>query len=422
MMHACKKLVIAFLASCAKRKLKHWHPMVIAVTGSVGKTTTKEVIAAVVAQKYRVKKTEGNYNTDIGLPLTMLNMNTPRSWWKWPWVLIRSFLSSFQHDQQDCFVVEMGADKPGDITYLTSLVHPNIAVVTNVAPVHLAEGQFQDIRSIQQEKSMLVRCLSAHELAILNNDNPLTREMTTMTKAVTLLYGKSETSQVRVTQWKREEAGISFSVQYQGNIYPFFAPVFGEFLLYAFLPAIAVGFYLQIPVENLQDAIAHIRLPKGRFNRIEGINGSILMDSTYNASPYAVREAVDTFVQMPAKRKILVLGSMNELGKQSVEEHRKIGMYVAFVPDILLTVGREASFIADAAKQKNPALPVYAVLHYREAIAVLQPLLKEGDLVLLKGSQNTIFLEEVVKALMRDPSKASDLLVRQGPEWQQKKG
>jgi UDP-N-acetylmuramoyl-tripeptide--D-alanyl-D-alanine ligase len=421
MMHSCKKLVIAFLASCAKRKLKHWHPLVIAITGSVGKTTAKEVIATVLSERYHVKKTEGNYNTEIGLPLTILNVKTPGDVWGWPFVLIRSFLSSFQQDQHDCFVVEMGADKPGDIAYLTTLIHPQIGIVTNVEKVHLAEGQFKDLQDIQKEKSMMIRCLSAEELAILNNDNRYTREMAKMTKAHTLFYGKEKTSHVHLVQWQSTMQGLSFSVQYHDGEYEFSSPVIGEFFLYAFLPAITVGLYLHIPIEQLQQSIANFSLPKGRFNLIAGINHSMLIDSTYNASPYAVQEAVHAFSQMPARRKILVLGSMNELGQQSAEEHQKLGSYVASFCDILLTVGAEAAHISSSAARKVPTLKIHHCGNYHEAVDFLHPLLQKGDLVLLKGSQNNVFLEEMVKALMQDPTKAKDLLVRQGPEWKRKK-
>lgn len=416
-----RNCVVRYLAYCAKRKLKIWHPIVVAVTGSVGKTTTKDIIASVLSTHFQVRKTEGNYNTDIGLPLSILNISVGASLLSWFGIIWRAWKAGFQADTASHYIIEMGADKPGDIRYLTSLIKPDVSIVTNIAKVHLEVGQFQDERAIQQEKSEIIRILTSNDLAILNNDNPHTREMKQQTVARTLLYGTTLESDLRVNSLRYTDDGIAFTVDYNNDRYHFTSSVLGDFFIYAFLPAIAVGLEFKIPIESIQEVITSFKPPKGRFNKIQGVKGSIIIDSSYNSSPYAAREAITSFSSVQGKRKIIVLGTMNELGAYSSEEHRSIGQYVATRCDMLITVGEDARIIAETAKKIVPQLVVTVCQNYQEASIYLSSIIQEGDLILCKGSQNNVFLEEVVKSIMQDPSQASTLLVRQGREWERKK-
>lgn len=457
-----RNVITNYLTWCAQRKLRRWNPVVIGITGTVGKTTTKEMIAHILESHFAVKKSEGGLNSDIGLPLTILNLKTGYNAVSWLTIIVRAFTESFRSEAARYFIAEMGADKPGDIEHLTKIARPHISVVTSVARVHLNEDQFKNEEDIFDEKSKLVSCLGKDDIAILNADNEWTLKMKEKTSANVFLFSRKKDSQVELVESKATLEGITFTIRYEEKEYSFSSPVVADFLAFTFLPAILLGFLLKVPIEKIHEAVQSFRMPNGRFSFIEGINGSWIIDSSYNSSSYASREALSTLAKLPAQRKIAVLGNMNELGKYSEEEHKSIGAFAADKCDLLITVGKDAHWIAQAASDQQLAVShtvdqsplerggdakrrrgvfvegmdkiqkkhqvnvtdefkVKSFMDFQSAADFLKPLIQKDDLILVKGSQNKVFLEELIKQIMRHPEKAPDILVRQGPEWTKKK-
>ncbi len=425
-----KQLVIALLTFFAKQKLRRSQPVIIGITGTVGKTTTKEIVAHLLSAQFPVKKSEGGLNSDIGLPLTILNQKTGYNLVSWIRILFFGFLESFKKEPARYFVAEMGADKPGDIAHLVSIAPPHISVVTSVARVHLNEDQFRDEDAIAAEKAKIVTGLGENDIAILNADNPWTFAMREKTKARVLLFGHSDQAHIRLEKVRATLEGITFEVSYQSRRFEFQAPVVGSFLASTFLPAILIAFLLDVPLSKIQERVSSFRMPNGRLSLIEGINDSWIIDSSYNSSAYACREALLTLSALPGNRKIAVLGNMNELGSFAEEEHREIGTFAAERCDLLVTVGQDAQWIAEEASGQKPGrqstadsrqLRIKSFLNYQQAAEYVKPLIQKGDLILVKGSQNKVFLEELIKQIMKHPETAHNVLVRQGPEWEKKK-
>ncbi|PIS32346.1 hypothetical protein COT40_00510 [Candidatus Peregrinibacteria bacterium CG08_land_8_20_14_0_20_41_10] len=422
-----KKTVLLILIWLARQKLKQTRPFIIGITGSIGKTTTKEAVFHLLQTKFKVKKNEGSYNTDFGLPLTVLNqksgLNSMQKWFK---ILLKGLGQLFQKEVCQYLVLEMGADKPGDITFLRKIVTPQIAVVTTVAPVHLAEGQFKNLEEIAEEKSQLLLNLSTESWTILNHDDPRVLKMSLKTKTKLLTYGTSLQANLIASQIQTDLNGLTFTVSHKNEQQVFQSPLLGKHQIYTLLPAIAVGITQGFSLAEAALSFRKFTGPRGRFNLISGIKNSKIIDSSYNASPLAMRGALEFLAAQNVPRKIAVLGSLNELGITAEQHHRAIGQQVASIVTLLVTVGKQAYWIAESAQTHNsqPAhhlvrgrLITHHFLDPEEAGHWLKDKLKTGDLILVKGSQNNIRLEKLIKIIMAEPEKATELLVRQGGEW-----
>lgn len=415
-----KKTVLRFLIALARIRLRRLRLFVVGVTGSIGKTSTKDAIYTVLKQRYQVYRSKKSYNTDFGLPLAILEQDSGfSSSVKWVRTLAGAAWNAFiggRHMQM--LVLEMGVDKPGDMDTLLKFVRPQVGVMTNIKPVHLAEGQFKDLDDIFREKRKLVESLPEKGIAILNADDPYIATLQGALTCRKILYGFSEAADLRAFGVKHSFEGLEFALQYKNQVTEAHVALLGAFQVYVILPAIAVALTQGFTLEEAALALQDYRLPPGRMNPIPGIKDSLIIDSSYNASPEAVKEALDILTESPG-RKIAVLGSMNELGEVSEAKHREIGRYAASRADVLLTVGSAAKWIHEEAL-KNGFLPGTAG-HFTDALEAaefLQKVLQKHDTILVKGSQNQVRLERLVKKLMRDPEKAETLLARQGAEWE----
>ena len=380
-----------------------FNPRVVGITGSVGKTTTKEITAAVLRQRFVTLKNPGNQNNEIGLPLTVLELN----------------------EQHQMMVLEMGMYDVGEIAQLCRIARPHVGVITNIGPVHLE--RLGSMERIVQAKTELVQALPADGVAVLNADDPLVAGMASQTQARVFWYGltppagrvgsRIETaghnpagrvgSRIETTDylWADEIEsegldGIRFRFHYQGDVLHVRAPLLGRHSVHTALRAAAVGLVEGLSweeiVRGMQQLDVQLRLIAAR-----GLNGATLLDDTYNASPASTMAALNLLADLPVHngRRIAVLGDMLELGSYEEEGHRKVGVRAADVVDLLVTVGQRARLIAEEALAAGlPAGRVLALANAQAALAELRSILGPGDVVLVKGSR-AVHMDDIATAL-----------------------
>jgi len=423
--------ILKYLATKALRRFK---PRIVGVTGSVGKTSTKEAIYTVLASKFRVRKNEKNYNNEIGLPLAILGLESGGgSPWKWMRVFLRAIgiiLFSRRKNYPEILVLELGADRPGDIKYLVDFIKPEIGVITAIGISHLEF--FQDKKNIAREKSFLVKALKRDELAVLNCDDEEVRAMAEQIKSKKIFYGFSEEADIQASdiffgydktkdQYGGDISsikGISFKLSYEGTTLPVrLIRSVGRPQIYAVLAATAVGIHFDMNLVEISEAFRDFQAPAGRLNLISGIRNTMIIEDSYNAAPQSTLAALEVLEKIEARRKIAVLGDMLELGRETEAGHREVGKRVAEVVDVLFAVGEKAKFIADEAKKagldKNN---IFCYNDSSEAGIPIQNMLQEGDVILVKGSQGAR-MERISEEIMLIPAEADKLLPRQTAEW-----
>lgn len=410
-------IIGTLLAYKARSYLKTNRVQVIAITGSVGKTSTKEAIFKLLSSKFDVYSSKKSFNTEFGLSLAVLQEEESGFTSVVAWLKILRRVLFQKKKVYKKVILEMGADKPGDIKKLVKIAAPKLAVVTNVRPVHLAEGQFSNLEAIAKEKGTLVRYLPREGMAVLNNDDEYVRRM--QTPAGKFTYGIHDEAMLRASEVKVSGKDLKFKAVYKGEVGEFVVPVIGEFQIYVLLPAIAVGLQLGMKLGECASALSDFKLPPGRMNPIAGVNRSQIIDSSYNASPTTVATALALLAEIKSSRKVAALGTMNELGEMTHEAHIEIGKKAAQIADVLVAVGHEAPTIKRGALEAGMKEDeVFTFFDSEEAGNFLKDRLKQGDLVLVKGSQNKVRMERLVKIIMKEPHKADQLLCRQGKVWE----
>lgn len=416
-----KFIITKILVFKAKQYLKTHRTQVIAITGSIGKTSTKEAMYHILKSHFKTYKSPGGFNTEIGLCLSILQeeesgFSSALSWLK---ILKRVFFGKKKPFEK--VILEMGADSPGDIKKLVNIANPKIGVITNVNPVHLGEGQFKDLEDIKKEKGSLIKKMGEGSLAILNFDDPLVKNMETYAQKI--FYGATAKSDAKSDVFafdiEQMAKNLKFKIRYQNEARNFKVPVLGNFQIYTLLPAIAVALKLGLSLKDCAKALKDYKTPPSRLSYIPGINGSDIIDSSYNSSPTSTAKVLDLLSGLKAERKIAALGTMNELGEISKEAHLKLGKKAKSVADVLLAVGTEATNIKQGAvdagmDEKN----VYTFFDSEEAGHFLEKFIQPKDLILVKGSQNRVRMEKLVKIIMNEPKKAKKLLCRQGEGWE----
>lgn len=429
-----KHFVTNSLAGFATRVIRRHKPFVIAITGSVGKSSAKQAIDAVLRDTFHVRTSPKNFNTDIGVPLTILDLpNGGRS----PIVWLSNLVSGWSQaafgmkHYPDTLVLEMGADRPGDIARLARIAPPDIAVVTAVGEAHLEFfGSVAGEGGVQKEKRALVEALDADGIAVLNADDALVLAMRSASKGRVMTYGFSVDADVRATDAamqvdirERAECGMRFAISHAGVSARAFMPgVLGMPAVSAALAAAAVGLAKNLPLSEIAARLHDVEAPPGRMRALTGIKRTLLIDDTYNASPKAAFAALETLNHVPLAasddKKIAVLGDMLELGASAQQLHEQVGRAVVDAGvDLFVAVGE---LMGDAAKAAVAyGMPAERVAHFgstEDAGRFVQERLKQGDAVLVKGSQS-MRMERVVKELMADPLHARQLLCRQDESW-----
>lgn len=407
--------------------LKKYKPRIVAITGSVGKTSTKEAIFAVLKPYFRVRKNEKNYNNEIGVPLTIIGgVNAKRNVFLWFWNYLKALLLillPFKYPQ--ILVLEMGADKPGDIRYLTNFVKPEISVVTAVGEIPVHVEFYAGPEAVAREKGILLEVLPINGWAILNYDDMTVFDMRERTEAHVLTYGFGEGAKILATNYEIEPpdyfsaGGTNFKISYDGSFVPIrLSGRFGKQNVYAALAAAAVGVALDLNLIEISEALENWEASPGRMRMLKGVKGTWIIDDTYNASPMAMRAALETLrdlgkptEQTPARRRIAVLGDMLELGKFTIEAHEAAGQYAKECADLLFTVGIRGKLIAEEAIISGMSKDNVFSFNFSDEVGeFLENKIKEGDLILVKGSRS-MWMEKIVHHIMAEPEKAKKLLV-----------
>jgi UDP-N-acetylmuramoyl-tripeptide--D-alanyl-D-alanine ligase len=340
----------------ARPKLK-----VVAVTGSVGKTTTKELVAAVLSRRYALLKNEGNLNSEIGLPVVLLELTR-------------------KHQRA---VLEMGMWASGEIAFLCEIAAPEIGIVTNVGPSHME--RLGSIEAIADAKAELVEALPEDGVAILNADDARVAAMSERTRANVLTYGLCEEADVRAEAIETHGlSGVKFTLVHGDGREAVYSRLPGRAMVHNALAAAATGIVDGLELSEIAAALSEAQVP-ARLASHRGFNGSTLIDDAYNASPASMRAALDLLGEVPG-RKIAVLGDMRELGPAELEGHQEVGRAAAQSADLIFAVGELGRWIGDAAIQAGHDA-VRIMMDKSEVAAALLPELQPGDVVLLKASR-----------------------------------
>ena len=362
-------------------RLAAWHRArfdipVVGITGSNGKTTTKEMVAAVLAARFRTHRPRSSFNNQWGLPLTLFALNA----------------------EHEAAVVEIGTNQPGEIAYLAGIARPTIAVVTTVAAVHVEF--FHTLDGVRDEKAAIVRAVGSEGYAILNADDPRVASMARETSATVILYGRAASARVRaVGEIEDDERGLRFTVEVDGLREPVALAFSGRHNVGNALAAVAVGVALRMPLDQIARALGTARPVAGRCIW-KSAGGVRILDDAYNANPVSVAAALDTVAaHRGASRVVVVLGDMLELGDITDEAHREAGRAVAALrPAHFLGVGRHAALAVEAARAAGVA-DAHHVVTFEDTMAELLKCVVTGDLVLVKGSRG-MRMERVVDALV----------------------
>lgn len=360
---------IRAIQEIAKYKRSLYDIPVIAVTGSVGKTSTKDIIASVLSQKYNVLKTEGNFNNHIGLPMTLLKLK-----------------------DHTAVVVEMGMNHFNEISVLTNIAKPTVAVITNIGTSHI--GNLGSRENILKAKLEILEGLQENGKIIINNDNDLLHNWAqTVDNHNVLTYGIENKSEFVPKNIKENNNETKYKINIEGIEYNVKVPVMGKHFIYNSLCAIAVGRTLNIEPEKIIQGISNFKLTAKRMDFRKVKNNAIVLADYYNASYDSMKSALEVVKDYKANRRIAVLGDMLELGEFSEQLHKDVGTEVYNNKiDILITVGTLAKHIAQIAKQLGTK-EVYECESNAEAVQILKNTIKEGDLILLKASNAMKFGE-----------------------------
>ncbi len=432
-MHALKAFTRRFLVFLltleAKAVLKRFSPHIIAVTGSVGKTSTKDAVYTALAGSYFVRKSEKSFNSDIGVPLTILGV--PNGWsnpFQWLKNLADGFsLLLLRPVYPAWLVIEVGADRPGDISRSLTWLSPDIVVATRFPDVSVHVEYYASPEDVVKEELAPAAWLGSGGAYVYNHDDAKAAAAITFEDVRRISFGFGEGADVRATHLrytgvKKTATGISFDIAYgDERTHVVMKGVLGAAHAYAVIGGVAAALAAGVPlVRAVADIESHVP-PPGRMRLIEGRNGSVVIDDTYNASPAATEEALSALAAAPRiGKRIAVLADMLELGSYSVDEHRRIGALAAESTELLVTVGVRARNLAEAAIASGLDPSRVLSLDSGTDVAAQMPALVEaGDIVLVKGSQS-MRMEKVVKALMANPADAKRLLVRQDEEWERR--
>ena len=386
------------LTDWASHVLRKYHPQVVGITGSTGKTDTCRAISSVLAARHRVFSNPPDLSNRFGLPISLAEL-TP---------------------EHEVAVLEMACHAFDDIAHLAELTRPRVAVVTAINHTHLA--YLGSLEAIAQEKGRLVEALPPDGVAVLNYDAPRVRAMRERTCARVVTYGLSPDADIVISDLRPDSEGLQFVVHFPGVSglgtpgYPAKAEVrtrlLGRHQAYTVLAAIAVGLAYHVPWDDILDVVEELCPRPGRLQALPGAGGSLLLDGSASCSPATALQGLTALDDYPAQRRIAVLGDMAQLGDYAVEGHRLVGRAAAAFVDLLVVKGERAAWIAEAAKEAGtPCERILVTYTARDAVRHLRPQLGSGDVVLVAGDVEAR-MEQVVEGLLADPADAARLVQR----------
>jgi UDP-N-acetylmuramoyl-tripeptide--D-alanyl-D-alanine ligase len=459
-----KKIISYILKTESRLVLYKYKPHIIAITGSVGKTSTKDAVYAVFSKITHVRKSEKSFNSEIGLPLTILGL--PNGWNN-PFIWLLDILKGlwlfiWPHKYPKWLVLEVGISKPGDMKRVVSWLKTDAVIITAIGetPAHIEF--FNSRKHLIEEKSLLINTLKkparphdssgagGDSLLVLNADDESVIEMKEKTKNRTITYGFKEGADLLGSSdsisynSSDEPEGVIFRVDEGSKSFPVVIEgVFGRNHVYASLAALALTSALNFNMLDAVNALKNFDVPPGRMRLLKGINNSLIIDDTYNSSPFACESALKTLKDIKstdrpacAGRKIAVLGDMLELGKHTLEAHKNIGKIAKENlndNDVLIVVGLRAKAIKEGAIEAGMnGESILEFINSNDAGIFMKTFVQKGppapdhmggragDIVLVKGSQG-MRMERIVGAILLDQENKNKLLVRQDAEWLKKK-
>jgi len=412
-----KKILVKILGWQVRRLRQKHNFKIVGVVGSIGKTSTKLAVAKVLAAEKKVRYQEGNYNDIVSVPLVFFGQTMPSLWniFAWFWLLIKNEFQIHFNFPFDVVVVELGTDGPGQISQFRKYLHLDVALLTATTTEHME--YFVDLKNVAEEEwSVSFFC----DLVFVNKDLcPIVPENVDHKKII--FFGKDFGAVYKIENIFKTADGFDFQIFHDDKkILEISYPAISKVQLYSILAAVLVAKKFGLTDEKIKTAVSQIESFSGRMQKLEGIKNSIIIDDTYNASPEAVKMALDTLYTYKTEQRIAILGMMNELGGTSETEHKKIGQYCdpKFL-DLVVTVGKDANlFLAPAARENG--CEVYEFKNSMEAGKFVADKIKNGAVILVKGSQNGVFAEEAIKSFLKNKEDIKKL-VRQDKSWLKKK-
>jgi UDP-N-acetylmuramoyl-tripeptide--D-alanyl-D-alanine ligase len=357
------------------------HPIkVVGITGSIGKTTTKEFTSALLTKRFKILKSESNFNNHLGLPLSVLKLKK----------------------DHEIAILEMGMSHSGEIKCLTQIAPPDVAVITNVLPVHLEF--LKNMANIADAKQEILEGMKPDGIAVLNGDDPWVKKISSASRGEKVFFGFSKNWDISAQNIQKSGLnGMSFELNYGGQKEKVKLPSFYDSTLSNFLAAVAVAFTFSIPIEDISERSAQLKPTEKRGTVFFLKKDSTLIDDSYNSNPAALKATLKSVGELPAERKIAVLGDMLELGEDSVKYHVSAGKQVVESGfDLLVTVGPLSKHMSEGAKEMGmPNDSIRSFADSQEAVKKLGGLLKKGDLILVKGSRG-IKMETIIEQLKEE--------------------
>lgn len=434
-----KKLITTVLHSCIRKIITRYQPTIIGITGNVGKTSMRNSLVTFLSQFTSVTTNYQNYNTEVGIPLSILGYRSPgKNVGKWLEILWKAWMLSLgKGEVSNIWVIEAGIDNPGDMDQIISFLSFDIIVFGSVGQYPVHAENFSGREALIYEKSKILRGLKEDGQLIIHADDPYIEHLYQKRRGV-ITFGFSDKAFLRASdvqtqmsirdtqeQWEQYGTALvpqaSCKISYQGSMVPFYLDfVLGKHQIYTILPTIALGL---IEDMNLVDISKHLPSPPpvpGRMYVLEGLKDSLLIDDSYNAAPAAVFASLDAITHFTVEgvRKIAVLGDMKELGEQSQDIHYQVGIYAGYRVDILIGVGEEALDMIQGFQSVSQG-HTYHFDTSEEAADCIEEMITSQDIVLVKGSQ-AMRMERVSCQLLANKRYRSSVLPRQKDEWLEK--
>ena len=422
-----KRLVVFVIQHEAKLVLAKYKPKIVVVVGSVGKTIAKDAVYSVLSSSFFVRKSEKSYNSETGIPLTILGRP---SGWSNPFLWVRNILEGLaliilKNHYPEWLVLEVGADRPGDIKKVAEWVKPDIVIVTRFPDVPVHIEFFDSADALFEEKTSIISSLVPGGILIVNGDDEKVAGLVKTYENITsFAYGFNKNNDFAASYYdisykNNIPTGLHFKVNRGGSSVPIeIKGVVGPQHVYAALAGIVVGASAGMNMISIGQSFENYISPPGRMRVLAGIKGTTIIDDSYNSSPVAVDGALLLMEKIKSKgKKIVVLGDMLELGRYSIDEHKRVGKAAAAVCDLFVTIGFRARHMVEGALVGG--LSEKCILQYEDSKRAgkeLEAKLNEGDIILVKGSQG-VRTEKTVEEIMAHPERKQELLARQDSAW-----
>lgn len=421
-----KHAIVSIITLEARFLIARTKPTIIAVTGNVGKTSVKDAIYEVLKNKVHARKSEKSFNSEIGVPLSVLGLENG---WSNPLIWLKNIIDGFllvvhPGNYPKVLILEMGVDRPGDMDKLTKWIRPHVVVLTRLPDVPVHVEFFDSPEAVSNEKIKLALALRKEGTFVYNHDDEKVAEIAKGMFQPALGYSRYSPSDFTATgdatyYENGHAAGTEFTITHGGEAAEFrVVGSLGVHHAYTYAAAAAVGSIFGVSLGETALALRTHVPPPGRMRLVPGLKNTLIIDDTYNASPAALERSLQTLKELKGvKRKIAVLGDMMELGQYSIKEHERLGALAHESATLLMTIGVRARGFAKGALEDG--MSEKKILQYDDAETAgreLQALIKAGDVILVKASQS-IRAEKVVEEIMAEPERAEELLVRQGSAW-----